>query len=176
MVGLPGTGKSTFARALARGTGAALIESDRFRRLLFASPSFSFRESAVLFRILADATARLLDDGHAVIIDATNVSERDRRPFYALAAARALPQYVIALDGPERLVLERLARRAAASDGYAYADSTVYHRMKRRVEPVSRDHWRLDTSDAAAVETVLEAVVAAYRGSQARLCLEGTAG
>jgi predicted kinase len=176
MVGLPGTGKSTFARALARETGAVVVESDRFRRLLFRTPSFSTRENAALFQALAGATARLLDKGQAVVIDATNLSERDRRPFYVLAESKGLPQFVVALEAPEALVEERLARRLTAEHGYACADSTVYHRMKGRVEPISRGHLRLDTSDGAAVEAALAAVVAAYRDPAGRFRFVGTAG
>jgi uncharacterized protein len=176
MCGLPGTGKTTFAWQLASMTGAIVLESDRFRRLLFGEPSFSMRESLALFRALGSTARALLCDGHAVIIDATNLSESDRRPFYALADDLCLPLFVIALEAPIGVVVERLERRISAPDGWSFADVAVYHRMRGRVDPVSREHLRVDTSDRAAIRAALTSIAAAYVPSPLGRGLAGTWG
>jgi predicted kinase len=163
LAGLPGAGKSTFARALAQETGALVVESDRLRRLLFGQPVFSGRESEALFRALNSATRRLLEEGYAVIVDATNLSESDRRPFYELADALGFVLAVVALDAPVPVVERRLEERLARSCGYSYADVAVYHRMRERVEPISRAHRRIDTSDRAGMQAALAEITAAYR-------------
>ncbi len=163
LAGLPGAGKSTFARALAQETGALVVESDRLRRLLFGQPVFSGRESEALFRALTSATRRLLEEGYAVIVDATNLSESDRRPFYELADALGFVLAVVALDAPVPVVERRLEERLARPCGYSYADVAVYHRMRERVEPISRAHRRIDTSDRAGMQAALAEITAAYR-------------
>ena len=162
ITGLPGTGKSTFARALSELTGAVALESDRFRGLLFGQPVHSQRESAILFRAIRSAAAKLLSDGQAVIVDATSVSEADRWPFYTLADSVAVPLFIAALDAPVRVVEERLGKRLLEADGYRFADVAVYHRMRGRVEAISREHWRVDTSDASAVDAARTAIAGAY--------------
>src|SRR5262245_56818396 len=59
-VGLPGAGKSTFARRLAPAVDAAILESDALRRRLFGIPVHSNAESARLFRAIHAAARRLL--------------------------------------------------------------------------------------------------------------------
>jgi predicted kinase len=161
--GLPGVGKSTFARALGAATDAIILESDRLRALLFEAPVHSPRESGILFRAIRSAAACLLKERHAVIIDATNLSETDRRPFYELADSSGAPLFVVALDAPQETIEGRLARRLLESDGCSYADIDVYHRMRGRVEPISREHMRVDTSNQAAVQTARIAITTAYR-------------
>jgi predicted kinase len=121
LTGLPGTGKSTFARALRELTGAVVLESDRLRCLLFEQPVHSQRESAILFRAIRSAAARLLVEGQAVIIDSTSLSETDRWPFYNLADSLGLPLFIAAFYAPARVVEERLAKRLLEADGYRYA-------------------------------------------------------
>jgi predicted kinase len=174
LVGLPGAGKSTFARALSDLTGAVVLESDRFRTLLFPQPVFSMRESTALFRALAAATKQLLDRGYAVIVDATNLSESDRRPFYDLAKELDVALLVIALEAPLDVIERRLERRTSEPAGYSLADIDVYHRMRGRVEPISRKHWRVDTSNQIAYEAALKAVAAAYHSLKGNVAVEGT--
>lgn len=163
LTGLPGVGKSTFARALSSVTGAVVLESDRFRRLLFRKPSFTQRESRALFQGIVSATRELLSQGQAVIVDATNVSERDRLAFYELADASATKVFIVSLEAPLAVVEERLAKRLTLGDGHSHADIAVYHRMRGRVEPIGRQHWQVDTSDPAAIEAALGAIGVAYR-------------
>lgn len=161
MAGLPGSGKSTFARALAARTGAIILESDALRSLLFVAPVHSSRENASLFAAIRSAGAHLLAAGHGVIIDSTNLSNSDRAPFYALAENAGLSPQIVALHAPLRTIEERLTKRLREPGGYAYADLAVYHRMRGRVEPIAREHFSVDTSDQTAVEAALAAVVAA---------------
>ncbi len=167
LVGLPGVGKTTFARRLRTLTGAAVLESDRLRSVLFGAPVFSQRESGMLFRAVLSAAAELLGERRPVIIDATNLSEADRRPFCELAGEAGAPLSIFALDAPVAVVEARLEARLSNASDCSYADIAVYHRMRGRVEPISREHRRIDTSDQAAVEAALTSTAAAYWGRAA---------
>ena len=164
-VGLPATGKSTFARRLAGMTGAVVLESDAIRRLLHDPPTYSPRESFGLFRSIHAAARRLLEAGRPVIVDATSITEAHRRPLYALAEAAGVPLIIAQFQAPAGVVEGRLARRAAGRDigDSSEAGPDVYQRMAPRFEPVRRSHWQIDTSDPAATEAALAEMAEACR-------------
>src|SRR3990172_4070310 len=62
LAGLPATGKTRIAEELRARTGAAVLESDGLRRLLFRRRTYSALESRRLFAAVHRATARLLED------------------------------------------------------------------------------------------------------------------
>lgn len=89
ITGLPGSGKSTIARAAAgelasRGRRPVVLELDALRRLLTPEPTYSAAEREVVYRSLVAMAAALVDAGVPVIIDATG----HRRAWRDLARAR----------------------------------------------------------------------------------------
>jgi predicted kinase len=145
LTGLPGTGKSTLAARLHELTGAAVLESDHARRLLFSEPTHSARESAHLFRALHQAADRLLQQRVSVIFDATNLLERDREPLYSIAEQRGARVRVLEVTAPEQVTHERLLRRHFTSN--SAADWAVYRLMRARVERIQRPHTVIDTTE-----------------------------
>jgi hypothetical protein len=164
-VGLPGTGKSTFARRLALATGAAVLESDALRRLLFGEPSYSAAENRRLFEALPAAARELLEHSRNVIIDATNLRESDRQPAYSLAQETGAQLLILRFSAPESVIRQRLALRRDGADPResSSAGLGVYRMMVEREEPLTRDHWQIDTSDAAATDSAFSRVVEACR-------------
>jgi len=130
--GLPGTGKSYFCAKLAERLPFVILESDALRKTLFSPPSYSPEESARLFRTLHLLIERLLKKGIPLILDATNLSERDRERLYNIAGR---------LDA--RLILVRV--------------EAPYRKMKPTVEKISRKHYAVDSS--RDITPVLDKVV-----------------
>jgi predicted kinase len=134
LMGLPGAGKSHFARLLAQALGGVIIASDELRRSLFVAPSYARTETATVFRVAHAMARRLLLAGHVVIFDATNLAERDRRPLRRLAE-RAHARFMLAhLTAPEAQILTRLGERSARGDNASEADERVYRLMCERIE------------------------------------------
>lgn len=162
--GLPGSGKSYFQRRLRERTGAVVLESDALRKLLFGRPTYTPEEHARLFRAIRLAADRLLRSGRSVIIDATNLTEWERLPYYKMAERLGVRLLIIRLTAPEPVVRARLERRAQGVDetDYSDADVSVYDRMQRGWEEISRAHYSVDTSQeiAPAVEAVAQAMEA----------------
>lgn len=178
MVGLPGTGKSTLSRRLAVMLGAAVLESDALRQLLFPRPRYDARENSVVFRTLHAAAAALLAAGVPVIVDATNLDERARRPLYDIADEASAKLEVICVEAPTGEVERRLAARRAGADPLdrSTADLSVYQRMAESYERPRRPHRTIDTSDPAATEAALVAIAASLgRGTSGRVGLEESA-
>jgi adenylylsulfate kinase len=74
--GLPGSGKTTVARATvkalaSRGIRARVLELDEIRRVLTPQPKYTEEERAVVYAALAYMAKLLTDEGVNVIIDAT---------------------------------------------------------------------------------------------------------
>lgn len=134
LMGFPGSGKTHCARLLADRLGAAHVASDELRSRLFVAASYTDDENAALFRIVDGLVDRLLDLGHAVIVDATHLSARSRASLAALAKRRGTPVVYVLVDADEGDVIARLAgRRAArASHDRSDADEAVYRRMRDR--------------------------------------------
>lgn len=165
MAGLPGSGKSTFARRLAAATGAIVLESDAIRQLLFAGPTHQANESRALFAAIFEAAGNLLRGGHSVIIDATNLKRSDRHPAHELASKTGTRVVIVETMAPEAVILDRLGRRAAGLDceDHSLAGVAVYRHMAEEAQPIAEDHWQIDTSDERATDTALTGLITELR-------------
>jgi predicted kinase len=157
--GLPGSGKTTFARALAQRLPLQHIESDRVRRGLSSAPSYSRVESARVFGRVAREAEAALRAGCVALVDATNLTARDRERFVRLAARRGVPLIIARLTAPEAVIRERLAN---PREGFSQAGHEVYDRMRERAEPISEPHVVADTrfSLAPSLDLILALVAA----------------
>ena len=161
LAGLPGAGKSTFARRLAPLIDAVIIESDVLRRLLFETPQHAESENKRLFRAIQAVTLRLLLDKRSVIIDATNLREKHRRPYRDIAAPAGARLQVVHLTAPENVILQRLAGRRASPDPHdnSRAYEAVYALLEQQEEAPRGPHLRIDTSDPVAIDAALRKLV-----------------
>ena len=139
--GLPATGKSTLARALAPELGAApgalVLRSDETRKRLFGhapeerlgadayDAAANARTDAALLDMLRDAAAA----GHAVIVDATCIDPGFRAALQGAAHAAGQRFVGFWLQAPQ----DELERRIAARERDA-SDATVavLHLLRRR--------------------------------------------
>ena len=83
-----------------------------------------------------------------VLLDATNVTERDRAYSREAASAKGADVVVVEVTAPETLIAKRLKRReqGKTKDGASEAGWDVYRRMKAREQPVVGPHFVVDTS------------------------------
>jgi predicted kinase len=145
--GLPATGKSWTARALASRWGAAWLQSDVRRKSLAGLPPtgpgdprrrvglYSDAMTGLTYGSLRDRAAELLDQGRGVVVDATFSRAGQRAPFLELARARRVPVYVLHLDASEAAVRERLGERTRDPTDPSDADLDVYLRARESFEP-----------------------------------------
>lgn len=113
LIGAAGAGKSTFA---ARHFGTdEVCSSDALREVLSGNPadqSVSRRAFAILHRDVE----RRLQEGRLTVVDATNLTEPQRRPLLRRAAAAKVPTIAIVLDLPANIVRSRNAGRDRVVD------------------------------------------------------------
>jgi hypothetical protein len=152
--GLPGSGKSTVARALAPdfgpAPGAVILRSDEIRKALFAvapetrlgAEAYTPAVSKKVFERLGADAARLVAAGHAVIADATFMNPAHRQAI--AAAAGTAPFLGVWLEvGLDEMLARVAARQGDASD----ADAAVL-RSAAAADPGAGE-WRAVSAGAA---------------------------
>ena len=116
ITGLPGSGKSTVARAaveamVASGESVQLLELDDMRHLVTPHPTYSDAERDLVYRALVYVASTLVDAGVPVVIDAT----AHRRAWRDLARA-VLPMFAeIQVTCPLDVCRERERTRLSAN-------------------------------------------------------------
>ena len=170
--GLPGTGKSTLARALAPALGAApgalVLRSDEIRKRQNRVapeqrlPPDAYRSGAstLVFAALAASARHAAAAGHAVVADATFMAQEHRCMIADAATASGVPFVGLWLHAPLAELEARIRGRAGdASD----ATIDVLHAASRN-DPGAGDWLPIDASDA---RQALEESQAAVRSCMA---------
>ena len=160
--GLPGTGKSHFCRKLDESLSFPILESDALRKVLSPSPSYSLRESNLLFQACHLLIEELLRRGISLIFDATNLIERHRERFYHIADQTGAKLIIVRVEAPTELVRQRLENRTIGADPIdkSEADWKVYQKMESSAQKIRRNHFVVDTSNdiAPAINKVVREV------------------
>lgn len=95
MYGLPGAGKSAFARQYAAETEIAHVHSDRIRHELFDDASFSASENQTVLRLATYMTEELLKLGQSLIFDMHLPTQRLREELKKLASENGAQTIII---------------------------------------------------------------------------------
>jgi predicted kinase len=149
--GLPGTGKSFLASAIAARYPAAIVRSDEVRKVLFPAPTYSTQENGVVYLICYALLGQLLSDGFTVIFDATNLVRDGRKRARRIATRAGARTLTLLTDAPAEVVAQRLRARTQGSVA-AYssdADQAVHEKLATTVESMSvadAPYARVDTS------------------------------
>ncbi|MCK6460059.1 MAG: AAA family ATPase [Planctomycetes bacterium] len=145
--GLPGTGKSTFAREAARAFDMEHLRSDEIRKeLLGIAPTEHWKGgflegpyapdiTELTYRKMRLKAAALLHAGRRVVADATFAQRAWRDAFEAAARDAGARCVVVHVTCPEEVVRARLAVRAGDKTEVSDADFAVYLKAKETFEP-----------------------------------------
>ncbi len=127
-VGLPGSGKSTyFARR-----GIHPLSSDTLRLWLLDDETDQSAQPLIFLTLRGLLQTRLRLGRKRNYVDATNLTPRERRPYFQLAAQYGYRMHAVYFDVPLATCLKRNQRR------HRKVPRAVMERMARRLAPPSR--------------------------------------
>ena len=156
--GLPATGKSTIASAVALRTGAVYLRVDRIEQAVVEWTSLDHPVGPVGYAIAHELAREQLILGLDVIVECVNPAAATRDPWLDTAAGAGASIVEIELRCSDRLEHERrVATRA--SDVPGLAKPTWSQIRGRDYEPWSRPRLEIDTattSVAVALQLVLD--------------------
>lgn len=142
MVGLPGSGKTTRAKALAASTGALRLTPDEWQTRLFADdmhhPDHDRRHDMVE-AIMWEVAAHILARGGDVILDFGFWSRAERRDFAARARALGADCRVQFEDVPFEELERRVTLRNAAAQGSFVIPVPILREWAKLFEPPDAD-------------------------------------
>ncbi|HLF62530.1 MAG TPA: AAA family ATPase [Saprospiraceae bacterium] len=148
--GLPGTGKSTFALALAESIGAVHLNTDRVRHALGRQGQYSLALKSAIYDSLLLRAREALNAGKDVVLDGTFYKEKLRRTFILLAEELQVPVHWIEMVASEKTVRERVSKTRP----YTEADYSVYQKIKNEFDPLPPGRLTLD-SDILKVDDMV---------------------
>jgi predicted kinase len=150
MAGLPGTGKTTLARALAIRTAGRVVGKDEIRHAIFAPEEieYSSRQDDFCVHLMLQTAGYLLER------DPQRIIFLDGRPFSrryqienVLRAAEALHQRWLILECicSEDIARQRLQDISAGIHPAANRSFQLYLDVKARFESITRSKTTIDT-------------------------------
>ncbi len=150
MAGLPGTGKSTLAAALAETLPAVVLDKDKLRAGIIPAEKieYSRAQDDYIFELLLKAAEYNLNRGRHVILDGRTFTRRYQVERIVLFAADLKTDLkIIECVCPEELAEARL--HADIQNGEHPAGnrtSELYHTLKAEIEQIAPEHIVVDTS------------------------------
>lgn len=111
-VGIPGSGKSHFAKELAKKEKALILSSDEIRHELYGDSTI--QKSRIIYRVLYERLNEYIKNGQSVIVDATNI-DRERRMF-SLNKLKGIQAECYYFDTPFDICMKRNQKRKRTVD------------------------------------------------------------
>jgi predicted kinase len=155
MAGLPGTGKSTLAAALARELNGVVLSKDAVRATLFPGPltDYTREQDDLCFGMLLDAARYLAVNRRAdfIFLDGRTFSRSEQVAQVIRASEVANCAWRIILTACPEPVAET---RLKADEGTHLASNRtmeLYREIKARFQPIRYEYLEIDTSQQLAV-------------------------
>jgi adenylylsulfate kinase len=151
LAGLPGTGKSTLARALVERLGGVVLDKDRIREALFpgALTDYTREQDDLCMRAIYEAAAYLTKNGRAefIFLDGRTYSRREQIEQAVGAAEQAGATWrILHVVCPDDVAEARL-RAHDAGNPARNRDVQLYREVKARFETIERPHRVIDSTD-----------------------------
>src|SRR5215210_2145143 len=154
LIGVSGSGKSTFGRQHFRSTE---VISPDFCRGLVADDENDQEATQPAFELLHYIVGLRLAAGRLTVVDATNVQPEARRSLVALAKEHDVLPVAVVLDLPPRLCAERNAARPDRDFG-EHVIKRQHDQLRRSLRGLGREGFRTVhhlTSEAEIAEVVI---------------------
>ena len=127
VVGLPGTGKTTFAYALSKAISAKHLNSDIMRHDIGKRRQYDTASKAIIYNEMLNRTENFLKNHQKVIVDATFYKNIFRKPYELLSEKYNTEIKWIEIKASEEVIEKRVNKKRE----YSEADFEVYKKIKK---------------------------------------------
>lgn len=151
--GLPGSGKSYFARHLQQDIGAGYLNTDMIREELDLKGIYDEKTKQLVYDRLVEKASEQMDKGLDVIVDGTFHKQKRRDIFVGIAEKKNREINFIEIRASEKTIRKRLKETRKHSE----ADYEVYKQIKKEFESEYRSHLILWSDSQNTVELITKA-------------------
>lgn len=152
VVGLPGTGKTTFSRALAKRLQARHLNTDIIRDTVAMRGRYDPEAKKRIYDLMLLEASRSLAIGQTIILDGTFYQETLRESYRQLSFAERIPLYWIELRASEEVIRQRTGQRRE----YSEADFQIYQQVRDQFEPFPDERLILNSDRPDALPAMLD--------------------
>lgn len=149
--GLPGSGKSTIARAYVARYGGKHLNSDLLRAELGLRGHYQPGEKERVYATMLARTRAVLEAGGDAVVDSTFYRKSIRAPFELAAQELGAVLFRVVVMAAEEAIRRRLSVPRPDSE----ADFSVYEKIRDQYEPWTEPHLTL-WSDTQTLEQLTE--------------------
>jgi predicted kinase len=153
VAGLPGSGKSFFAKRFAEELGAEYISSDALRNEMGLRGKYLPENKTHVYMEMTKRAKELIEKNKSVVLDATFFQKRFREFIYSVAAVSRAPLHLILVQADENIIQQRLSVPRKDSE----ADHSVYLKIKDQFEPIERSFLLLESNNENIEEILIKA-------------------
>ena len=160
LAGLPGTGKSTLARAVSARLGGTVLDKDRVREALFpgAMTDYTREQDDLCVRAMLEAASYLTSRRNVryIFIDGRTFSKHEQVDEVVQAAERAGARWRILHVTCSDAVAEARLSRDDPENPAKNRDAALYRGVKESFEPIAHPKFDVDTTEG--VEEAVDGV------------------
>jgi predicted kinase len=153
VMGLPGSGKSFFAKRFAAELGAEYISSDALRNVMGLRGKYLPENKTDVYLKMTEKAKDWVQKNKSVVLDATFFQKKYRELIYTIAEANQIPIHLILVQADENIIQQRLSLPRKDSE----ADHSVYLKIKDQFEPIEKPFLLLDSTNENLEEILKKA-------------------
>lgn len=152
VVGLPGTGKTTFSRHLAERMSALHLNTDIIRDAVDMRGQYDAEAKKRVYDLMLLEARRALLQKKVVILDGTFYQESLREAYRQLSFAHRIPLRWIELKASEDVIKQRTDQKRT----YSEADFSIYEQVRDHFEPFADERLVLQSDNREALPDMLD--------------------
>jgi predicted kinase len=154
VMGLPGSGKSYFAKKLASEIDAEYLGSDEIRKDLGLMGRYELAVKLSVYEEMFKRAKACHKRGKSVVLDGTFFLQQVRDLVIFLANSLSWKLSIIHIQADEDVIAKRLAKPREDSE----ADMDVYQKIKSEFEPIQENHLLIKSKDGFVEEDIKKAI------------------
>lgn len=145
--GLPGSGKSFFARSLAAELQFEYLNTDLLRKEMFPERNYSKEEKRLVYNKLKEGMITAVRRKKSIILDGTFHSAIIRNEFIDYAQGAGEPCILFYVKASDKTIRERLSRPRQDSE----ADWDVHQKIRQEFEEIKQPYLVLNSEEPIEV-------------------------